>query len=134
MANFKSFSILLTRIHHPYLIIPVTNLYSSLHIYIFSIFALFVSSNHPHKHRHLYIGKMKMASRNCSNFFSGLTCFLFLLLGLLSFPAEAAIKKYQFDVSYTKSTCPISVCSTIIYWWYLILTLVLLLISSGSSE
>ncbi|KAH9663112.1 Laccase-11 [Citrus sinensis] len=39
-----------------------------------------------------------MASRNCSNFFSGLTCFLFLLLGLLSFPAEAAIKKYQFDV------------------------------------
>ncbi|GAY42682.1 hypothetical protein CUMW_068790 [Citrus unshiu] len=39
-----------------------------------------------------------MASRNCSNFFSGLTCSLFLLLGLLSFPAEAAIKKYQFDV------------------------------------
>ncbi|KAH9711356.1 Laccase-11 [Citrus sinensis] len=41
---------------------------------------------------------MKMASRNCSNFFPGLTCSLFLLLGLLSFPAEAAIKKYQFDV------------------------------------
>lgn len=41
---------------------------------------------------------MKVASRNCGNFFSGLTLFLFLLLGLLSFPAEAAIKKYQFDV------------------------------------
>lgn len=39
----------------------------------------------------------KMANRG--NFLSGLSLFLFVFLGV-HFPAEAAVKKYQFDVSF----------------------------------
>lgn len=68
---------------------------NSTHSYKFSIFA---SMSHPYKLNIRNFSTEKMAARR-GNFFSGLTFFPFVLLGIVSFPAEAAIKKYQFDVS-----------------------------------